>query len=87
MYEERDSMEKTKEAPYQSHELIYFISRVETLIEDNKLLKTYVDELRQESSRRKGIQGFMLAVLGILGTVVGWLVDNAIRFMHTGNFT
>jgi len=29
----------------------------------------------------------MIAVLGILGTVVGWLVDNAIRFMHTGNFS
>jgi hypothetical protein len=82
-------MEKTKEAQCKSStpELIYFISRVETLIEDNKLLKTYVDELRQESSRRKGIQGFMIAVLGILGTVVGWLVDNAIRFMHTGNFS
>ena len=80
-------MEKTKEAHYQNTELIYFISRVETLIEDNKLLKAYVDELRQESSRRKGIQGFMIAALGILGTAVGWLVDNAIKYMHTGNFT
>ncbi len=82
-------MEKTKEAPCKSSttELIYFMSRVETLIEDNKLLKTYVDELRQESSRRKGVQGFMLATLGILGAAVGWLVDNAIKYMHTGNFT
>lgn len=81
-------MEKTtKENTCQSHELIYFISRVETLIEDNKLLKAYVDELRQEASRRKGVLGFMLASLGILGTAVGWLIDNAIRFMHTGNFS
>lgn len=68
-------------------ELIYFISRVETLIEENKILKTYVDELRQESSRRKGINGFILAMLGVIGATVGWLVDNAIRFMHTGNFS
>lgn len=69
-----------------STELIYFISRVETLLEEHKLLKSYVDELRQESSRRKGVNGFLLAFLGILGTVVGWLVDNVIRFMHTGQF-
>lgn len=67
-------------------ELIYFISRVETLLEEVKVLKSYVDELRQESSRRKGIHGFILATLGIIGAVVGWLVDNAIRFMHTGDF-
>lgn len=81
-------MEKTtKETACQSHELIYFISRVETLLEEQKVLREYVDELRQESSRRKGVLGFMLASLGILGTAVGWLVDNAIRFMHTGNFS
>lgn len=67
-------------------ELIYFISRVETLLEEVKVIKSYVDELRQESSKRKGINGFILATLGIMGTIVGWLVDNAIRFMHTGDF-
>ena len=67
-------------------EMIYFISRVETLIEENKMLKVYVDELRQESSRRKGIYGFMLGALGVVGAAVGWLLDNALRYSHTGNF-
>lgn len=75
-----------KKIESQPAELIYFISRVETLIEENKVLKTFVDELRQEASRRKGINGFIIASLGIMGTIVGWLVDNAIRFMHTGDF-
>lgn len=80
-------MEKeTKERANSSVELIYFISRVETSLEEIKVLRAYVDELRQESSRRKGVQGFTLAALGVIGTVVGWLVDNAIRFMHTGSF-
>ena len=59
-------------------ELSYLQAKLEAIHEDVKLLKQQVDDLRAEQHGRKAINKFVIAVLAVMGTTMGWLVDNAV---------
>ena len=59
-------------------ELSYLQAKLEAIHEDVKLLKQQVDDLRTEQHGRKAINKFVIAVLAVMGTTMGWLVDNAV---------
>lgn len=56
----------------------YLTAKLEAIHEDVRQLKLYVDGLRQESTGRKAVSRFIVAAIAIIGTTVGWLVDNAV---------
>jgi len=56
----------------------YLQAKLEAIHEDVKLLKTQVDELRTEYHGRRAVNRFVIACIAVLGTTVGWLVDNAL---------
>lgn len=59
-------------------ELSYLQAKLEAIHEDVRLLKQQVDDLRTEQHGRKAVNKFVIAILAVMGTTVGWLVDNAV---------
>lgn len=59
-------------------DISYLQAKLEDIHADVKLLKEHVDLLRTEHHGRKAVTKFVIACLAVLGTTVGWLVDNAI---------
>lgn len=71
-------MANTKRNEAGDPDVTYIRAKLEAIHEDVSLLKTQVDDLRQTEAGKKAVSKFVVAALAILGTTVGWLVDNAV---------
>ncbi len=63
------------------HEIGYLSAKLEEMHDDIRELSAHVDQLRQESTSRKAVQKFTMASIGVIATVVAWLIHTSLALV------
>jgi hypothetical protein len=58
------------------NDVSYLTAKLEEMHEDIKQLNAHVDILRQESAGRGAVHKFILGSMGVLATLIGWILSN-----------
>lgn len=56
------------------NDINYLTAKLEEMHEDIRQLNAHVDILRQESAGRGAVHKFLITSMGVLTTIIGWVV-------------